>query len=63
MNLARLAIGFLAGWWSAAAYGVCKRKPARATGKLTVQYRGPLDFSGTELEGYPVVIRGPEGAA
>lgn len=63
MTLALLSIGFLAGWWSAAAYGVCKRKPARATGKLTVQYRGPLDVAGTEIEGYPVVIRGQEGAA
>lgn len=47
--LIALSTGFLAGAGAAAAYAIRKRQPARASGKLSVQYRGPAHVERTEL--------------
>lgn len=47
--LIALSIGFLAGWWAASRYSFRQRQPARASGKLSVQYRGPAHVERTEL--------------
>lgn len=63
--LAALSIGFLAGWWACTRNAIRKRQPARASGKLSVKYRGPAHVERTELshgrapEPF-IVIRGAE---